>query len=103
MGVPVVCLAGGFGFAGSGASILHAAGIPEFLGNTVDEYVGIAASLAQDPRRLAELREGMREHIRQSPFVNGEDFARRLERAYREMWVRWCNGAVPAVAPPDAP
>ena len=93
MGVPVVSLLGGYGFAGSGASILNAAGLGDFVADNVEHYVELAEKLGRDQRRLAELRGGMREHLCKSELTNGPQFTARLEAAYREMWGRWCAAA----------
>jgi hypothetical protein len=59
---------------------------------TADEYVEIAAALAQDQPRLAELRSTLRERMQQSSLMDAPRFAREVESAYRRMWVQWCSG-----------
>jgi protein O-GlcNAc transferase len=95
MGIPVVSVAGGFGFAGSGASILNAAGLPDLLAPDPGRYVEIAVALARDTARLATLRAGLRERVRQSALADGPGMARRLETAYRGMWRSWCMAGPP--------
>jgi len=90
MGVPVVSLVGSTATSRGGASLLHAIGLDELVANTPDEYLEIAATLAGDPRRLAELRTGMRGRMAGSPLMDAERFTRNLEGAYRSMWRSWC-------------
>ncbi|MCU0897819.1 MAG: tetratricopeptide repeat protein [Burkholderiales bacterium] len=86
MGVPVVSLAGEFGVARSGASLLTAASLPELVAETPDDYVRIAATLAADASRLQDLRATLRARVASSPIRDEERFVRRLERAYLDAW-----------------
>ncbi|MDH3288158.1 MAG: tetratricopeptide repeat protein [Betaproteobacteria bacterium] len=90
MGVPVVTLAGA-SFAGrAGCSILVAAGFPEWIAASEEDYLRIACTLVQDRSYLAQLRAGMRERLRASALLDGAAFARGLEKLYREAWREWC-------------
>ena len=91
MGVPVVTMAGGFGFARSGASLLQCIDLGTHITEDADEYVACARRLAADLPALQVLRASLRERIRHSPLVDGRHFAARLEAAYRGMWRRRCG------------
>jgi len=73
-----------------GLSILMASGLPEFVAQTEEEYVHLAASLAGDLPRLAHLRATLRGRMKASAFMDGPRFARDVEHGYREMWRAWC-------------
>jgi predicted O-linked N-acetylglucosamine transferase (SPINDLY family) len=88
MGVPVVSLAGSFGFARSGATVLVNAGLAELVAADERQYLEIAQRLAGDVPALVELRGGMRERLGQSPLLDGPRFVAALERSYREAWCR---------------
>jgi len=92
MGVPVVSLAGMMAVGRGGLSILSNVGLPELVAHDLDQYVQIAAGLAADLPRLAELRATLRERMQQSPLMDAPRFARNVEAAYRTMWRRWCAG-----------
>jgi predicted O-linked N-acetylglucosamine transferase (SPINDLY family) len=92
MGVPVVTLAGRPPVSRAGLSQLTNLGLPELVAHTEDEYLSIAASLAADLPRLAELRATLRRRMQASPLMDAPRFARQIERAYREMWKNWCKG-----------
>jgi predicted O-linked N-acetylglucosamine transferase (SPINDLY family) len=91
MGVPVVSLAGQTGVGRGGVSILSNIGLPELVARDVDDYVRIAAQLAGDLPRLAELRATLRERMQKSPLMDASRFARNVEAAYRQMWRQWCE------------
>lgn len=91
MGVPVVTLAGTFGFARSGASILQSLGLEELVAEDIEEYVNCAAHLAGNLPALQQLRSNMRERICRSELADGPRFAAKLETAYRGMWREHCG------------
>jgi len=91
MGVPVVTLAGRTAVGRGGVSILSNVGLPELIARDPEEYVAIAAGLARDPARLAQLRAGLRARMQNSPLMDAPRFARNVEAAYRTMWRRWCG------------
>ena len=91
MGVPVVSLAGQTAVARAGLSILSNMGLAELVAATEEEYLRIAAELAGDLKRLAELRAGLREKMRGTPLMDAGRFARSIEGAYREGWRAWCE------------
>jgi predicted O-linked N-acetylglucosamine transferase (SPINDLY family) len=95
MGVPVVTLEGA-SFAGrAGCSILTAAGFPEWIAGSEEDYLRIASGLVRDRSNLARLRAGMRGRLRASALLEGAPFTRGLEDLYREAWREWCarNGS----------
>jgi len=92
MGVPVITFSGNTAVGRGGRSILTNIGLPEWVAYSTDEYVQKAAELASDLGRLKNLRETMRERMLRSPLMDAVDFAREVEKAYREMWGKWCEG-----------
>lgn len=94
MGVPVVSQVGATVLSRAGLSVLSNAGFPELAGHGQEEYVEIAAALAQDLPRLEHLRATLRPRLEQSPLMDAKGFARGVEEAYLVMWREWC-GPVP--------
>jgi len=90
MGVPVVTLAGGFGFARSAVTVLANAGLAELVAADERQYIEIAVRLASAAPRLGELRSGMRARLRRSPLLDAAGFTRDLEDRYRMVWTQWC-------------
>lgn len=83
MGVPVINLTARRRAGLMGASILTAAGKTEWVANTRRRYVKMAADLAKDPARLAEIRRSLRTEIEGSALFDVRAFARSVENAYR--------------------
>ena len=65
--------------------------MPELIARTPEQYVQIAADLAGDLPRLAELRRTLRGRMQASPLMDAPRFARNVEAAYRQMWRYWCS------------
>ena len=89
-GVPCVTLLGELITARSSASYLTLLGLDDLIARTPDEYVEIAARLADDPGRLARERTTLRQRLLASPLGNADVYTRAVEAAYRELWRRWC-------------
>ena len=91
MGVPVITLVGKTVVGRAGLSQLTNLGLTELIARTPEQYVQIAAELAGDLPRLAELRRTLRARMQASPLMDGPRFARNVEAAYRQMWRNWCQ------------
>ncbi|GMU70791.1 MAG: hypothetical protein HS109_13415 [Burkholderiales bacterium] len=83
-GVPLVALRGDRPIARQSASLLAAAGHPEWIAATPDEYVRRAIRFARTPG-LAASRAQRAAAVAASPLCDVEAFARRLERAFEAM------------------
>ncbi|MCX7168296.1 MAG: FkbM family methyltransferase [Rhodocyclales bacterium] len=100
MGVPVVTLAGKAHVSRVGVSLLSNVGLRDLIADTAAEYVRIAAGLAGDKSRLADLRATMRQRMLDSPLLDAASMAQNLEQALRRMWVGYCDNC-PADAAPE--
>ena len=98
MGVPTLTLAGNTLLARQGASLLTAAGLGEWVANSVEEYIEKAVALTEALPRLAALRAGLRELVRVSPLFDARRFARHFETALWGMWGRRSSGNLPTPA-----
>jgi predicted O-linked N-acetylglucosamine transferase (SPINDLY family) len=94
MGVPVVTLVGRHPVSRGGWSQLSNLGLRELAAFSEDAFVRLAADLAHDRPRLAQLRATLRPRMEASVLMDAPHFARQIEAAYREMWQEWC--AAPA-------
>jgi predicted O-linked N-acetylglucosamine transferase (SPINDLY family) len=99
MGVPVVTLIGDRHASRVGASLLCAAGHPEWVAHDPDEYVRIAAGLARDPGLRDALRSELRDDMRSGPLMDHDGQAARFGSALRTTWKAWCAGRAAANSP----
>ncbi len=90
MGVPVVTLAGKTHASRVGVSLLTNAGLPHLIAQTEEEYVEKAIELARNVDTLKFLRFNLRSMLLDSPLTDAKRFVKNLERAYREIWERYC-------------
>jgi protein O-GlcNAc transferase len=90
MGVPVVTLRGDRHAGRVGASLLTRVGLTDLIADSVEAYVATTVALAGNPARLADLRRSLRPRMAASSLCDAAGFARKVEDAYRTMWVRWC-------------
>lgn len=79
MGVPVVTRAGPTHASRMGASILNAAGRPEWVADSDAKFVEICQALAADRAGLAELRQNLRAQLAASVLTDASTFARNFE------------------------
>ena len=90
MGVPVITLARGEPRSRMSLSVLRQVGLDDFIAESPEAYVDIAAELAADIGTLRMLRSGLRETMKRSCLLDATAFTRTVEFAYRDMWKRWC-------------
>ena len=68
-----------------GASMLRAAGLPDLVADSLQDYEALAVGLAGDPQRLAAVRARVAAARTESAFFDADRFRRGIEAAYRTM------------------
>jgi len=91
MGAPVLTLTGKMPASRTGLSLLSSVALGELAASSEEGYAQVAAELAGDLPRLAELRATLRARMQASPLMDAPRFARNVEAAYRGMWLEWCD------------
>ncbi len=89
VGLPVVTCAGETFAARVAGSLLRAAGMPELVTGTLQDYESQALHLATHSEALHSIRTRLEQTRGTMPLFDTERFARQLERAYLSMWQRW--------------
>lgn len=86
MGVPTVTLAGSTMLARQGASMLSAAGLPDWIADSEERYVSLALAKSTAGEELSQLRRRLRSRLMDSRLFNAELFSRDLVEALWGMW-----------------
>lgn len=95
-GVPLVSWAGDRLAARVAASLLTAVGLADLVAGTPAAMRDLAIALAQDPQRLAGVRQRLAGLLPEAVPFDPPRFAADLERAYRLVWERYRAGRKPA-------
>ena len=90
-GLPVLTCAGESFASRVAGSLLHAVGLPELVTHSLDEYEALAVALAQEPGRLAALRDRLAANVAVAPLFDSERYVRNLEELYWKMWNDFCR------------
>jgi predicted O-linked N-acetylglucosamine transferase (SPINDLY family) len=94
-GLPLVTCAG-TAFAGRvGTSLLNAAGLPELVTNSLEDYEALALNLATDRTRLATIRRKLEDNRSTCPLFDNDRFRGGIEAAYAAMWDGYRRGESP--------
>jgi predicted O-linked N-acetylglucosamine transferase (SPINDLY family) len=91
MGVPTITLRGSMHHSRVGPAILNHLGLADLVASTPEEYVSIAARLADDATRRASIRTSLRSTLAASPLGNADAFAARFAAMLRSEWVAFCE------------
>ena len=67
------------------ASLLHAAGLPELIAPTPQDYEAMAVALAKEPERLAAFRSKLAANRASTPLFDTPRFARDIEAIYAKL------------------
>ena len=94
-GLPILtCL--GKAFAGRVcASILTSIGLPDLITRTPGEYETLAIELANQPRKLADIRDKLKANRHTTRLFDSRRFTRNVEAAYSAMFERYANDLPP--------
>jgi predicted O-linked N-acetylglucosamine transferase (SPINDLY family) len=99
-GLPLLTCVGETFISRVSGSVLRAAGLPELVTTSLDEYEATALRLAQNPAELAALRARLAANRDTCPLFDTPRYVRHLERAYELMWEAGPGEAWPHDAPP---
>ena len=78
-----------------GGSVLTAAGLPELIASSLDEYMRKALAYFEDPDSLQRLKVKLKDNQATEPLFDTPRLTRDLEAIFTEMWNRYEDGAEP--------
>jgi predicted O-linked N-acetylglucosamine transferase (SPINDLY family) len=93
-GVPMVGLSGETFASRVSESILGAAGLPDLVTRSYEDYFDLASRLSTDPEKLAGVRARVHASKRSALF-DTKRFTRSLERGFELIWERHLQGLPP--------
>jgi predicted O-linked N-acetylglucosamine transferase (SPINDLY family) len=73
-------------------SLLLAAGLPELVTESSQEYEALAVRLAKDGPALAAIKRKLSDNRSNCALFDTDRFRRNIEQAYVQMWRRWQAG-----------
>ncbi|MGB5068058.1 MAG: glycosyltransferase 61 family protein, partial [Albidovulum sp.] len=65
--------------------LIGSLGLTELLADSPDEYVGLAADLATNPKRRSKISQALREAARHPVFVDNPDYSRHMQAAVEQL------------------
>lgn len=85
MGVPVVAMVGDVLVSRQSASLLTAAGLPQFIAHSRAAWIDAHRAMVESPNTLARIRSELRSTVFSSALCDGASFARRFEAILLEL------------------
>jgi len=95
-GLPLLSLHGSSMASRAAESLLRAAGLPELVATSPNEFLQQAVQLATDPQKLQRVRAKLEQNRHSAPLFDTVARIRELEAAFTEMWRRQAAGQAPA-------
>ena len=94
-GLPVLTCAGETFASRTAGAMLLAAGVPELITHSLEEYERMAVRLALEGDLLTDIRRRVSRARADSGLFDGERAVRELETAFARMWENWISGEDP--------
>jgi protein O-GlcNAc transferase len=94
-GVPVITLQGRHFASRMSSSILSAAGLPELVAHSLDDFETLAVRLAGESDELSVIRQKLAQNRFTIPLFDTPGFVRNLEIAFKKMWGIYVSGDSP--------
>jgi hypothetical protein len=94
-GLPVITLIGEAFASRVCASLLNAAGLPEMITHTIDDYESLAVELALNTEKLNQIREKLIEHRYSCALFDTGQYVKDIEKLYIEMYENYHQGLAP--------
>ena len=90
-GVPLLSLTGNSHASRVGMSLMHAAGLDEWIAHDIDTYLALAKSMPQRIAYLANLRQSLPTILVASPLGNTRQFATDMTNIWESAWQSAAN------------
>jgi predicted O-linked N-acetylglucosamine transferase (SPINDLY family) len=94
-GLPVLTLMGRSFASRMAASLLNAIGLSELITGTQEDYEALAIELAQNPKKLADIKLKLTNNRLSTALFDTPLFTKNLEAAYIKMYKRYQDNLQP--------
>jgi len=91
MGIPLVTRVGEQFASRNSYTMMMNVGVTEGIAWTDEEYVEWGVHLGKDAALRQKIAWKLRQSRQTSPLWNGKQFTREMEKAYQQMWVKYCS------------
>ncbi len=88
-GLPILTCTGKSFVARMGSGLIQAAGMPELITDSLEEYQSTAIKLAKDPELLTKLKEKLIASRTTSPLFDSQKFCVNFEKNLTKIWHHW--------------
>lgn len=95
MGVPTLTMAGEAVATRTGACIMSHLGLQRMIAHNADEFVKEGAYWSKNLDELAAIRMSLRKRLQDSTISNPSLIAESLNKAFHQIWARWCDDLPP--------
>ena len=90
MGIPIVTRVGEQFSSRNSYTMMMNAGITQGIAWTDREYVEWGIRLGKNPNLRQQIAWTLRQSRQTAPLWNGKNFTREMEKAYEQMWQKYC-------------
>jgi len=91
IGLPLLTCPGNTFVSRMAGGLVHAAGLPELVANSLDDYEALAIQLAREPEKLQPLRNRLIANRETCLLFDSDQFRNNIEKAFITMWTHWCD------------
>lgn len=92
VGLPLITMSGATFISRVAGSLLHACGLDDLIASSADEYYEKAKALADNPKRLSEIRRFLDANRLNLPLFDAKKYTDGLEKRYVQIWENFVSG-----------
>lgn len=92
IGIPIINRRGSRHGSRFSYSLLANVGLEELSVTNWEDYIAKAVALAYDAPLLSKLRQKIPIMMKNSPIMDGENYVKEVENAYKQIWQKWYQG-----------
>lgn len=95
VGLPMITFLGNTNASRMGASIISAAGLNDFIYNSIEDYKKKAIWFGKNPEELNKIKIELRSTILHKPLFNANQYVSNLEQGFVKIWEKYVENKLP--------